>query len=386
MSSSQLARSPDLARLQDEGFDVDLRDGYLIVQDVPYVTSDRQVDRGTIVTAVTFAGDAVQPPTDHTVLFAGREPCDGSGAPLIKVINGPNAQQLFPDLRVDFRFSAKPPEGNYPDFHAKVTTYVDLLSRWARTINPGATAQTYLTREEAETESPFVYRDSASSRVGLTALNNVFKGHRIAIVGLGGTGSYILDLVAKTPVAEIHLFDGDDFLNHNAFRAPGAPELEVLRAKPKKVDHWAQVYSCMRRGVVPHPDYVDLEHIEELTGFDFVFLAVDDGPARADLANGLKTAGVPFIDVGMGVENVDDRLTGLLRVSLSTPERPARIPTGAGAPGEYATNIQIAELNALNASLAVLQWKRWLGFYADLTHGPTIAYAICDNTIAEATQ
>ncbi|WP_318271316.1 ThiF family adenylyltransferase [Sphingobacterium cellulitidis] len=41
---------------------------------------------------------------------------------------------------------------------------------------------------------------------------------KIAIIGLGGTGAYILDMVAKTPVKEIHLFDGDSFDQHNAFR------------------------------------------------------------------------------------------------------------------------------------------------------------------------
>ncbi|MBK8460316.1 MAG: ThiF family adenylyltransferase, partial [Micropruina sp.] len=35
-------------------------------------------------------------------------------------------------------------------------------------------------------------------------------------------------------------------------------------------------------------------------------------------------------------------------------------------PGEddYSSNIQVAELNALNAALAVIRWKRHLGFYA----------------------
>ena len=44
----------------------------------------------------------------------------------------------------------------------------------------------------------------------------------VAIVGLGGTGSYVLDLVAKTPVRQIHLDDGDMFLQHNAFGSPSA--------------------------------------------------------------------------------------------------------------------------------------------------------------------
>ena len=59
----------------------------------------------------------------------------------------------------------------------------------------------------------------------------------VAIIGLGGTGGYILDFVAKTPVKQIRLFDPDVFLSHNAFRAPGAPMLEELRDAPKKVDY-----------------------------------------------------------------------------------------------------------------------------------------------------
>ena len=31
----------------------------------------------------------------------------------------------------------------------------------------------------------------------------------------------------------------------------------------------------------------------------------------------------------------------------------------------YSSNIQIAELNALNAALAVIKWKKHLGFYLD---------------------
>ena len=33
---------------------------------------------------------------------------------------------------------------------------------------------------------------------------------------------------------------------------------------------------------------------------------------------------------------------------------------------EYATNIQIADLNALNALMAVIKWKKLSGFYQDL--------------------
>jgi len=43
-----------------------------------------------------------------------------------------------------------------------------------------------------------------------------------------------LDFIAKTPVREIRIIDGDEFLQHNAFRAPGAPTLDELRELPKR--------------------------------------------------------------------------------------------------------------------------------------------------------
>ena len=66
-------------------------------------------------------------------------------------------------------------------------------------------------------------------------------------------GAYILDKVAKTPVPEIRLFDADEFLNHNAFRAPGAASLEELREAPLKVDYFKRVYSRMHRWIIAHP-------------------------------------------------------------------------------------------------------------------------------------
>ena len=79
-------------------------------------------------------------------------------------------------------------------------------------------------------------------------LNRKLEGPKIAIVGVGATGSYVLDLVAKTPVAEIHLFDRDMFLNHNAFRSPGAPSLEDLSKKQQKVNYLAAIYAAAVSG------------------------------------------------------------------------------------------------------------------------------------------
>lgn len=375
--------SDDLSRLLDDGYDVYLRDGYLIVRDVPYATPDRTVARGQLVTAVTFAGNTIQPPADHTIWFTGQTPCDDTGAPLNRVINCAQVLQPFPDLSTNFYFSAKPSTGNYATVYEKVTTYCELLSRWARLIDEHATAQTYPTQPPAPADlSPFLFRDSASSRAGLNERNAIFAGKKVAILGVGGTGSHILDLVAKTWVAEIHLYDADEFLNHNALRAPGATGVEELAVRANKAAHWAQCYAVLRRGVVPHPYHFTPEHITELQGFDMVFLALDDGADREGIIESLESAGLSFIDVGLGVTDNGVALTGTLRVSASTPASRPRLPLGGTAPDEYARNIQIVELNALNAALAVLQWKRMVGFYADMAGDTTqFAYPISDNVI-----
>ena len=102
-------------------------------------------------------------------------------------------------------------------------------------------------------------------------------------MGLGGTGAYILDLVAKTPVSEIHLLDADVVEWHNLMRAPGAPtsdEIELVRSgELLKVEYYSSKYAALRDGIFPHPVRVDSE-----TGFSefvaehfisFVFICID---------------------------------------------------------------------------------------------------------------
>jgi len=57
----------------------------------------------------------------------------------------------------------------------------------------------------------------------------------------------------------------------------------------------------------------------------------------------------------------------MAKVTAYLPGQNVTLPTKAAVePDEddYSSNIQVAELNALNAVLAVIRWKRHLGFYA----------------------
>lgn len=109
-----------------------------------------------------------------------------------------------------------------------------------------------------------------------------------------------------------------------------------------------------------------------LDHLDFVFLCIDGTEGKRDLVARIEDRGLAFIDVGMGLTVGERGLSGVLRTTTSTPAMRDhvwdrnRIPfDSAGAEDAYSTNVQVADLNALAASLAVIRWKRLCGFYDD---------------------
>src|SRR2546428_12973797 len=48
---------------------------------------------------------------------------------------------------------------------------------------------------------------------------------------------------------------------------------------------------------------------------------------------------------------------------------------------EYSQNVQISELNALNAALAVIKWKKLCGYFDDATKEHYCAYTIRSNQL-----
>ncbi len=56
-----------------------------------------------------------------------------------------------------------------------------------------------------------------------------------------------------------------------------------------------------------------------------------------------------------------------------------QIPNAAGDMAIYRSNVQIADMNALAAALAVMRWKRLRGFYLDLESEYHATYAVDGN-------
>jgi hypothetical protein len=397
VSGQLIARSPDLRRLAEEGYEVEVRGegALLLVHHVPYVTEQREVKLGTIVSTLVLAGDKTAALDTHVVDFAGEWPCDEHGQRLTRVVNGDvNRRTLADGVQVDFVFSSKPnptPEfpAGYRDYYDKITSYVNMLLGPAQVIDPSAQAQTFQGVCEEEGPSVFEYAENASIRAGIGAATARLKLDKVAIVGLGGTGAYILDLLAKLPIGEIHLFDGDAFLQHNAFRSPGAASIDELRQRLAKVVYLRDRYASMRRGIIAHEELVHASNVDQLAGMDFVFIAIDHGPSRKLIVEHLERIDGRFIDVGMGLGATgDERIEGQLRVTTSLPGHRAHVHDGRQVPfGDpdpdnlYTRNIQVADLNMLNAVLAVIKFKKIVGFYADLVGELATIYALDTNDL-----
>lgn len=368
MSLQLISLSPDLSQLREDGYFIQVKNGHLLVRDVPYVDARKQVRLGTLVSTLTLAGDKTQKPDTHVVYFDGDMPCDSKGNPLSAIVN--QSQNEVHGIPIKHMFSSKPAKG-YKDYYEKMSTYAAMLAGHAEVIKPGISPKVFRL-PEVEEDSVFTYAETASARAGIGVLTDRLTSEHIAIIGLGGTGSYVLDFVAKTPVSEIRLFDNDEFLQHNAFRAPGAPSIEELRLAPKKVEYLKSIYSRMHRNISAHDTKLDGSTLHLLDRVTFAFICIDSGEAKRQIIQKLEALDIPFVDVGMGLELTNNSLGGILRVTTSTPSKRDHFHDGRVSYGDsknddlYSSNIQVADLNALNAVLAVIKWKKIRGFYRDI--------------------
>ena len=251
----------------------------------------------------------------------------------------------------------------------------DVIHRYAKQIVGAMSAAGYSETASLATRGPFKIPNTFEDRAGLGPVQDRIRDQRIAIIGLGGTGAYVLDLVAKTPVKEIHLLDSDDIHWHNFMRAPGAPTAEEIESREKgrldKVDYYFSKYASLREGIHAHTVRVESSPMfaEFLSAhpIDYAFVCIDqltDGDSsRQDAVYcALSDAAVPFIDSGVSITLEDRTVRGAVTTSAYATGSDAwkdAIPNArvkGDVPGYR--NVQLPEVNALAASLAVMEWRR----------------------------
>lgn len=369
--------------LVDEGYAVSIIDGqYIIVDNVPYVSAAGVISRASIISSYLEKDGIAQVNGEHVVWFTGSVPCTPTGESLVHILVADTNPALVGGRQALCRLSYKSerPE-TLANFYNKLTHYIRKLQSYANVIDPTASATGTGSISIRQERSVFLYPNPAIAREGLDAYEAKLKVAKVAIVGLGGTGSYILDALAKTPAEEIHLYD-DDFVDlGNVYRMPGALTAAEAHQQIRKTDYLRDLYSRMRTGITSHPIRINEGNVNELNDCAFVFVAVDHGPSRGIIARHLAAKGIAFVDVGLGVDRSpeDTKLFGRIRVTAVQQETKAlleTLPVADDAADAVYNNIQVAELNALNAMLAVIVYKQKIGFYSEDLPVNTLRYVL----------
>lgn len=363
-------RNPFLKDLEETGYLIGFVGGYIVLFGIPYLDSNGQLQHGDWASPVDLSDAVIDPPKNHQVWWRGSSPFDQLGRQL-KLGGGASQVTITPDLITDRSFSFKLLDENgamrdYRSFEEKVRTYLDTITAPALAAFPEATPLRAISINAAAQDSPLRFPDTMSARYLINDISALLRGKKIAIIGLGGTGSYILDFAARTHLQKITLFDDDKVHVHTIFRFPGFIPHAIGKLK---VEALASYYDQWHAGIEPIAERITAENVARLKEFDFVFVSVDDGPARLLIVDWLSANNIPYVDCGMGLNRSTVglsgyvRITGIDRDAFERNVGTARLPVENAKDDEYRRQPQITELNALNATMAVIRFKQVFGLF-----------------------
>lgn len=293
------SHNPDLKRLLERGYALRKDGAHLVVRRVPYLDHAGELQTGAFVAKLEFVDRNRVTQDNHQVWFAGSTPYGLDGKPVPNMGESVGTLELSKaDILVERRFSNKPSEG-FADFFAKIEHYMNLVGGPA-IAKYGVNPFTFEIDPDETPDSVFLYHDTLSSRAEIGDLSAKLADDVVAVIGLGGTGSYLVDFLAKTPIRELRGFDHDAYYVHNAFRSPGRlldeelglPKADVLQGR----------YTSFRKGILLKDAYLDRSTAPQLDGVTFAFVSVDKGSARKEIFDILAERRIPFIDVGMGLD------------------------------------------------------------------------------------
>ena len=135
--------------------------------------------------------------------------------------------------------------------------------------------------------------------------DEIFSHCRVAVVGLGGGGSHIVQQLAHAGFRRFVLYDPDVIEATNLNRLVGATEADA-RDRARKVD----VAAHLIRGLCANP-IIDVhaarweEEPHALRSCDLVFGCLDGLAARRDLEASTRRYLLPLIDIGLDVTVID---------------------------------------------------------------------------------
>ncbi len=140
---------------------------------------------------------------------------------------------------------------------------------------------------------------------GADALQRFEKAH-IAVVGIGGVGSWAAEGLARSAVGRITLIDLDMIVESNVNRQVHALDGEFGKAKVSAMAQRIRAINpdCVLREI---EDFVTPENVDALLDGDFDYLidAIDQVRTKAAMIAWAKRSGVPLITTGAAGGQID---------------------------------------------------------------------------------
>lgn len=220
------------------------------------------------------------------------------------------------------------------------------------------------------------------------AIQSVLGNLRVAITGVGGTGSAVAEQLVRLGVRHLLLIDADDLSASNVTRVYGSTATDVGRLKVEVLrDHLTRIAPDLVCEIIP--EMGTLKHVAQaLAGSDMIFGCTDDNAGRLVLSRLSTYFLLPVIDVGVLLSSdargilsgIDGRITTLTpgaaclvcrnridmaraAAELQTPEERRRLADEGYAPALGQTEPAVVAFTTAVAAAAINELlERLIGY------------------------
>lgn len=134
-----------------------------------------------------------------------------------------------------------------------------------------------------------------------SSLDAVLANARVAIIGLSGGGSHVVQQLAHIGFKNLYLFDPDCIEDTNLTRLVGATAADVAAALPKIEIARRLVLAVQPTARVHGFQHIWQDRAQDLKCVDLIFACVDSFLCRRDLEVLARRYRIPCIDIGMDV-------------------------------------------------------------------------------------
>ena len=281
--------------------------------------------------------------------------------------------------------------------HGRTESARELLGRYGRHIIGAAAAKEAGAVGRGEKTLGEIAAESYRIRANVGGVERSASRQAVAVLGAGGTGSHVIDLLVRTQVKRIVVVDDDTMELKNVMRCPGGithEEMSRIHAGGvRKSEYHVKTRKAFPTEVIARNTLASRATGAELkeggVTFAFVCMGQKAGAEQGrqdDVYEGLMEVGIPFIDTGISLAIEG----GVLRGSVTTIKCAGGSDTwkvdipNAGLKGGEALyhNVQVPEINAIAAAFAILEWRRVTNQYRDEQEESRIAkYLVEENAI-----